>query len=146
MWGVIALPLLARMYVRAKDLPAIYPQHRPEFQTKLEMAVESATMGVRQGPIPEAGDVAGDDGCESVAQGRGAVDSAGPPRGRAAQQAADLRGKPYRADQTSRAASRLDDRGLRPLRQAGEEAVQNVEATWRPAGGLIRVVLVDECA
>ena len=23
-----------------KDLPAIYPQHRPEFQTKLEMAVE----------------------------------------------------------------------------------------------------------
>ena len=39
-WGVIALPLLARMYVRAKDLPAIYPQHRPEFQTKLEMAVE----------------------------------------------------------------------------------------------------------
>ena len=28
-WGVIALPLLARMYVRAKDLPGIYPQHRP---------------------------------------------------------------------------------------------------------------------
>ena len=39
-WGVIALPLLARMYVRRKDLPGIYPQHRPEFQTKLEMAVE----------------------------------------------------------------------------------------------------------
>ena len=38
--GVVALPLLARMYVRAKDLPGIYPQHRPEFQTKLEMAVE----------------------------------------------------------------------------------------------------------
>jgi hypothetical protein len=37
--GVIALPLWARMYVRVKDLPAIYPQHRPEFQTKLEMAV-----------------------------------------------------------------------------------------------------------
>ena len=39
-WGVIALPLLARMYVRVKNLPSIYPQHRPEFQTKLEMAVE----------------------------------------------------------------------------------------------------------
>ncbi len=39
-WGVIALPLLARLYVRAKDLPAIDPKHRPEFQTKLEMAVE----------------------------------------------------------------------------------------------------------
>jgi hypothetical protein len=39
-WGVIALPLVARMYVRAKNLPNIYPQHRPEFQTKLEMGVE----------------------------------------------------------------------------------------------------------
>ena len=28
------------MYVRSKDLPAIYPQHRPAFQTKLEMTVE----------------------------------------------------------------------------------------------------------
>ena len=39
-WGVIALPLLARLYVRAKDLPRIDPKHRPEFRTKLEMAVE----------------------------------------------------------------------------------------------------------
>ena len=38
-WRVMALPLLARMYVRAKDLPAIYPRQRPNFQTKLEMAV-----------------------------------------------------------------------------------------------------------
>ena len=39
-WGVIALPLLARMYVRAINLPGIDPKHRPEFQTKLELAVE----------------------------------------------------------------------------------------------------------
>jgi DDE superfamily endonuclease len=39
-WGVIALPLLARLYVRAKDLPRIDPKHRPEFRTKLEMGVE----------------------------------------------------------------------------------------------------------
>ena len=39
-WGVIALPLLARLYVRAKDLPCIDPKHRPEFRTKLEMGVE----------------------------------------------------------------------------------------------------------
>ena len=39
-WGLIALPLLARMYVRAKDLPGINPKHRPEFRTKLELAVE----------------------------------------------------------------------------------------------------------
>ena len=32
-WGVIALPLLARLYVRKKDLPAIDPKHRPAFRT-----------------------------------------------------------------------------------------------------------------
>src|ERR1700738_847128 len=39
-WGVVALPLLARLYVRKVDLPAIDPEHRPEFRTKLELAVE----------------------------------------------------------------------------------------------------------
>lgn len=39
-WGVIALPLLARLYVRKKDLPGIDPKHRPAFRTKLELAVE----------------------------------------------------------------------------------------------------------
>src|SRR6185312_525071 len=39
-WGVIALPLLARLYVRKKDLPGIDPKHRPEFRTKLELAIE----------------------------------------------------------------------------------------------------------
>jgi hypothetical protein len=38
--GVIALPLLARSYVRAKDLLSVYPNHRPTFRTKLELAVE----------------------------------------------------------------------------------------------------------
>lgn len=39
-WGVIALPLLSRLYVRRKDLPSVDPKHRPEFRTKLVMAVE----------------------------------------------------------------------------------------------------------
>jgi len=39
-WGVVALPLLARLYVRAKDLPGIDPEHRPEFRTELVLAVE----------------------------------------------------------------------------------------------------------
>src|SRR5581483_7092323 len=39
-WGVIALPLLARLYVRKKDLPSIPIKHRPEFRTKLEMGIE----------------------------------------------------------------------------------------------------------
>ena len=40
LWGVIALPLLARLYVRKKDLDAIDEPHRPVFLTKLELAVE----------------------------------------------------------------------------------------------------------
>src|SRR3954452_2822478 len=39
-WGVVALPLLARLYVRKVDLPGIDPKHRPPFRTKLELAVE----------------------------------------------------------------------------------------------------------
>jgi hypothetical protein len=39
-WGVVALPLLSRLYVRKKDLPGIDPKHRPEFRTKLEPAVD----------------------------------------------------------------------------------------------------------
>jgi hypothetical protein len=39
-WGVVALPLLARLYVRRKDLDGITPGHRPPFRTKLELAVE----------------------------------------------------------------------------------------------------------
>src|SRR3982750_1903778 len=39
-WGVVALPLLARLYVRKVDLPGIDPKHRPGFRTKLELAVE----------------------------------------------------------------------------------------------------------
>ena len=39
-WGVVALPLLARLYVRRITLPRIAPDHRPTFRTKLELAVE----------------------------------------------------------------------------------------------------------
>ena len=39
-WGVVALPLLARLYAREKNLPAIPPKDRPPFRTKLELGVE----------------------------------------------------------------------------------------------------------
>ena len=45
-WGVVALPLLARLYVRQKDLPNIAPKHRPVFRTKLEMAVDLVRWAV----------------------------------------------------------------------------------------------------
>ena len=45
-WSVVALPVRALLYIRQKDLPAIPKLHRPEFQTKLEMAVALLTWAV----------------------------------------------------------------------------------------------------
>ncbi|HEX4613439.1 MAG TPA: transposase, partial [Urbifossiella sp.] len=39
-WGVVALPLLARLYIREKTLAAMAPTDRPAFRTKLELGVD----------------------------------------------------------------------------------------------------------
>src|SRR5687767_12040085 len=39
-WGVVALPLLARLYIRQKTLAAMAPTNRPAFRTKLALGVE----------------------------------------------------------------------------------------------------------
>jgi hypothetical protein len=39
-WGVVALPLLDRLYVRRKNLGGIDRRHRPPFRTELELAVD----------------------------------------------------------------------------------------------------------
>ncbi|HVK13234.1 MAG TPA: transposase, partial [Gemmataceae bacterium] len=39
-WGIVALPLLVRLYVRQKDLAGVAPELRPAFRTKLELGVE----------------------------------------------------------------------------------------------------------
>jgi hypothetical protein len=46
-WGVIALPLLARLYVRQKNFGSIDVKRRPPFQTKLELAVDLMRWAVR---------------------------------------------------------------------------------------------------
>src|SRR2546429_74678 len=46
-WGVVALPLLARLYVREKSLAGIHPKHRPAFRTKLELALDLMRWAVR---------------------------------------------------------------------------------------------------
>jgi hypothetical protein len=46
LWGVIALPLLARLSVRRKNLASIDPRDRPPFRTKLELAVELVRWAV----------------------------------------------------------------------------------------------------
>ncbi len=161
-WGVIALPLLARMYVRAVDLPGIDPKHRPEFRTKLEMgfelleraefwlgspgqsAVGGGRRGQRRGPVPQAGHGAGDDGGQPAAQGRGVADGAGDP-GAGAARPTWVQGE-NRIDLAKRAGKR---RGwatdwFNLYGKRSKKRYKAFVATWRPVGGAIRVVLVDE--
>jgi DDE superfamily endonuclease len=161
-WGTIALPLLARMYVRAKDLIGIDPKHRPAFRTKLELAVEllrwaKLWLGILGKPfwVVADGAYAKKDflkpakalGMTVVSRLRkdAALHTVPGPR------PAGRRGRPRlygegRIDLAKRAGQRRGwSSGVFDL--YGEKAAKRYKtflATWRPAGGLIRVVLVDE--
>jgi len=160
---VIALPLLARMYVRAIDLPGIDPKHRPEFRTKLRLGVELLRWArawlkytgkpigvVADGAYAKAPLLKPAIGLGMTVVSRLRKDAAlhtvpAPAAGR--------RGRPRiygegRIVLAERAVQRRGwTRGVFEL--DGKPAVKRYRtflATWRPAGGVIRVVLVDEPA
>jgi hypothetical protein len=161
-WGVIALPLLARLYVRKKDLPAIDPKHRPAFRTKLEMGVEllrwaKKWLGLLEKPIWVVVDgayakanflkPAKELGMTVVSRLR--KDAAlwtvpGPKpagrRGPAPTYGKDKVSLAKRAGQRRGWSSKVFDLYGKPTRKRYKTFV----ATWRPAGGAIRVVLVEE--
>ncbi len=163
-WGVIALPLLARMYVRRKDLPGIYPQHRPEFQTKLEMAVELlrwayswlkylgkplwvvADGAYAKAPFLKPAMALGMTVVSRLRKDAALYTVPGP-------RVAGRRGRPRiygdsRIDLAKRGGQRRGwTTGVFQL--YGERVKKRYKtfvATWRPVGGLIRVVLVEESA
>lgn len=112
-WGVIALPLLSRLYVRTRGLPSVDPKHRPEFRTKLVMAVDLMRGPERRiGPKP--------------AGRRGSAPTCGA-------RAIDLANRAGR----KRGGFDLYD-------GASVKRCKVFLAAWRPAGGVSRVVLVDE--
>ncbi len=161
-WGTVALPLLARLYVRQKDLPRVPPGHRPAFRTKLELAVELVRWAVTWlGFLGKALWVAADGAYAKAAflkplRGLGVTvvsrlrkDAAlcsvpGPRR-------PGQRGRPRlygerRIDLAKRAGQ---TRGWRVGRfdlygKWMRKTYKTFPATWRPAGGLIRVVLIKE--
>jgi hypothetical protein len=161
-WGVVALPLLARLYVRKKDLPGIDPKHRPPFRTKLELAVEllrwaEPWLGLLGLPIWVVADGAYANaaflkpakalGMTVVSRLRkdAALRTSPGPR------PAGKRGRPrtYGADKIDLAKRGGQRRGWSSdtFELYGEKVVKKYKtfrATWRPAGGVIRVVLVDE--
>lgn len=161
-WGVVALPLLARLYVRKKDLPSIDLKHRPEFRTKLELGIELlrwAQFWLRflGKPLWVVADGAYAKGAflkPAMALGTTVVsrlrkDAAlwttpGP-------RASGQRGRPrvYGESRISLAKRAGERRGWttevfdlygKPTRKRYKTFL----ATWRPVGGVIRVVLVDE--
>jgi hypothetical protein len=162
LWGMIALPLLARLYVRKKDLGGIAPWHRPPFQTKLELAAELVGWAVtwlgRWGrPLWVVADGAyakaaflkavGGLGVTVVSRLRkdAALRSVPGPR-RPGQRG---RTRVYGEHKVALAKRAGQRRGWRSgtFELYGKPAAKRYKtflATWRPAGGLIRVVLVDE--
>jgi hypothetical protein len=163
-WGVIALPLLARLYIRKKDLPGIDPKHRPPFRTKLEMAVEllrwaKPWLGLLGLPIWVVADGAYASGeflKPAMALGMTVVsrlrkDAA--LRSLPGPRPAGKRGRPrtYGEDKIDLAKRGGQRRGWSSdtFDLYGEKVIKKYKtflATWRPAGGAIRVVLVDEPA
>jgi hypothetical protein len=161
-WGSIALPLLARLYVRKKDLIGIDPKHRPEFRTKLELAVEllrwaKTWLGlpgkplwvVADGAYAKAAFLKPAMGLGMTVVSRLRKDAAlrtvpGPrPKGQRGRSRIDGEDK---IDLAKRAGQRRGwSTGVFDL--SGKKTVKRYKtflATWRPVGGAIRVVLVDE--
>lgn len=160
-WGVVALPLLARLYVRKKDLVTIDRRHRPAFATKLELAVDlvrwaKCFLGSLGKPVWVVADGAYAKaaflkplialGVVVVSRLRkdAALRSVPAPR-------AGKRGRPrkYGEHRISLARRAGQTRGwttgtFELYGRAVVKRYKTFEATWRPAGRVIRVVLVDE--
>lgn len=161
-WGTVALPLLSRLYVRRKDLPAIDPKHRPAFRTKLEMAVEllrwakplleplkRPIWGVADGAYAKKEVLKSAAELAMTAVSRLRKDAA--LRTVPGARSAGRRGRPRiygegAIDLAKRAGQRRGwtREAIELYGVATVKKYKTFTATWRPAGGVIRVVLVDE--
>ena len=152
------------MYVRKKDLPKVHPKHRPEFRTKRELAVEllrwaKLWLGLLGKPLWVVADgayakkdflkpakalgmtVVSRLRCDAALWSLPpvvAVDQRGPGRPRV-----------YGTDRISLAKRAGQRRGwtTEAFTLYGERVTKRYKtflATWKPAGDVIRVVLVDE--
>jgi hypothetical protein len=160
--GTIALPIRGDLYVRRKDIAKIPPERQGEFRTKIEQAVEQlqwakSWLGHRGKPIW----VVTDGGYAKRAVLK-AVREKGLILVSRLRKDAALRGLPERPaahrrgrkPKYGRAVISLAKRAAHPQGWKSEEMVlygkpilktfKTFLATWRPAGGVIRVVLVKE--
>jgi hypothetical protein len=161
-WGVVALPLLARLYVRRKSLGSIDLPHRPPFKTKLNLAVElmrwaKAWLGFLGKPLWVVAD-----GAYAKAAFLKPMRSLGVTVVSRLRKDAALRTVPGPRPPHRRGRSRIYGEhriglAMRAGQRRGwttatftlygkptEKKYKTFESTWRPAGGAIRVVLVGE--
>ena len=160
-WGVVALPLLARLYVRHKNLPGIAAADRPEFRTKLELAVglmrwAKIWLGMLGRPLWVVTDGAYASApflkpmktlaVTVVSRLRRDASLRSVPAARSGK-----RGRPriygeHRIDLAKRGGQRRGwaTEAFTLYGKTTTKRYKTFVATWRPAGGAIRVVLVDE--
>ena len=163
LWGALALPLRALLYVRAKDVPGVPRRYPWVFRTKLELAATLVGWAARwtnflgravrvvvdgfyaKRPFLQAAAAAGVVVISRLRRDAALRTVPASPRGRR------RRGRPrvYGAGRISLAKRAGQQRGWQVVqtRQYGTlrtKRIKTFEATWRPAGGRIRVVLVQE--
>ncbi|OWK41238.1 transposase [Fimbriiglobus ruber] len=161
-WGITALPLLARLYVRAKDVAGIPAVDRPVFRTKHAMGVELVRWAV--GCLGEWGKVLWvvADGAYATAPFLKPVIALGVRVVSRLRSDAALWTEPGPRRPGQRGRRRIyGDRRMSLAKRAAQKGgwstgtfvlygkpttkrYKTFVATWRPAGGAIRVVVVDE--
>jgi hypothetical protein len=162
-WGTIALPLQAKLYIRAIDIPDLPKERSRPFQTKLELAVEQLTWlgawvkadfeerwAVVDGGYAKKNFLLPAKAAGWVVVGRLRKDAQlwdVPPAERRPGQRGPMpvygKKRIYLKDEVA------DKDGWQEVQceQYGQKVTKTVKtflATWHPAGGLIRVVIVKE--
>jgi hypothetical protein len=164
-WGCIALPLRAGLYVRKDDLTKLPPERSRAFRTKLQMAAEQLdwTLPWVKGRFEQLWVVvdggyakkvflngAKKHGFTVVSRLRKDAALWSLPRPvKPGQKRGPGRPRTYGEQRISLAKRAAQTRGWQTVEcvQYGERVAKTVKtfaATWRPAGGVIRVVLVKE--
>ncbi len=160
-WGPIALPVRALLYVRKKDLPKVPARYGWIFRTKLELAAELVrwAAAVARG-LGRRIEVVADGAYAKRPLLRAAAQAGVTLISRLRKDAAlrhlpqprpGQRGRPpvYGTRAIRLALRAAQPRGwqvvrVRPYGEDHDKRIKTFEATWRPAGGCIRVVLVQE--
>jgi len=164
-WGTVALPLQAQLYVREKDLPELPPERPREFRTKLEMAVDQldwakdwvchgfeqlwvvADGAYAKRPFLKGARKHGFSVISRLRKDAALWSLPEPPR--PGEKRGPGRPRTYGKERISLAKRAGQTRGWQTVEceQYGERVTKTIKtflATWKPAGGVIRVVIVKE--